>query len=113
MDNARWLKRWIEDELQPNDQVAVFAYQARLKVYLDFSRDRDEILTAVDAAARGKKDVEPWLTRSEPEFDPNSPSLRGEPAEGQGTVPPGAASYRRRWSCSERRPRGSPAARIW
>ena len=75
MDNARWLKRWIEDELQPNDQVAVFAYQARLKVYLDFSRDRDEILAAVDAAARGKKDVEPWLTRSEPEFDPNSPSL--------------------------------------
>ncbi|MCY3964065.1 MAG: VWA domain-containing protein [Acidobacteria bacterium] len=75
MDNARWLKRWIEEELQPNDQVAVFAYQARLKVYLDFSRDRDEILAAVDAAARGKKDVEPWLTRSEPEFDPNSPSL--------------------------------------
>ncbi len=75
MDNARWLKRWIEEELQPNDQVAVFAYQARLKVYLDFSRDRDEILAAVDAAARGKKDIEPWLTRSEPEFDPNSPSL--------------------------------------
>ncbi|MDE2690850.1 MAG: VWA domain-containing protein [Acidobacteriota bacterium] len=75
MDNARWLKRWIEEELQPNDQVAVFAYQARLKVYLDFSRDRDEILAAVDAASRGKKDLEPWLTRSEPEFDPNSPSL--------------------------------------
>ncbi len=75
MDNARWLKRWIEEELQPNDQVAVFAYQARLKVYLDFSRDRDEILAAVDAASRNKKDLEPWLTRSEPEFDPNSPSL--------------------------------------
>jgi len=75
MDNARWLKRWIEEELQPNDQVAVFAYQARLKVYLDFSRDRDEILAAVDAAARGKRDLEPWTTRSEPEFDPNSPSL--------------------------------------
>jgi len=56
MDNARWLKRWIEEELQPNDQVAVFAYQARLKVYLDFTRDRDEILAAVDAASRGKKD---------------------------------------------------------
>ncbi len=75
MDNARWLKRWIEEELQPNDQVAVFAYQARLKVYLDFTRDRDEILAAVDAASRGKKDLEPWVTRSEPEFDPNSPSL--------------------------------------
>lgn len=75
MDNARWLKRWIEDELQPNDQVAVFGYQARLKVYLDFSRDRDEILAAVDAAARGKKDIERWVTRSDPEFDPNSPSL--------------------------------------
>ena len=75
MDNARWLKRWIEEELQPNDQVAVFAYQARLKVYLDFTRNRDEILAAVDAASRGKKDLEPWLTRSEPEFDPNSPSL--------------------------------------
>lgn len=75
MDNARWLKRWIEEELRPNDQVAVFAYQARLKVYLDFSRDRDEILAAVDAAARGKKDIEPWPTRSAPEFDPNSPSL--------------------------------------
>ena len=75
MDNARWLKRWIEEELQPNDQVAVFAYQARLKVYLDFSRDRDEILAAVDAASRGKKDIERWVTRSDPEFDPNSPSL--------------------------------------
>ena len=75
MDNARWLKRWIEDELQPNDQVAVFAYQARLKVYLDFTRDRDEILAAVDAASRGKRDIERWVTRSDPEFDPNSPSL--------------------------------------
>ncbi len=75
MDNARWLKRWIEEELQPNDQVAVFAYQARLKVYLDFSRDRDEILAAVDAASRGKRDIERWVTRSDPEFDPNSPSL--------------------------------------
>lgn len=75
MDNARWLKRWIEEELQPNDQVAVFAYQARLKFYLDFSRDREEILAAVDAASRGKKDLERWVTRSEPEFDPNSPSL--------------------------------------
>ena len=75
MDNARWLKRWIEDDLQPNDQVAVFGYQARLKVYLDFTRDRDEILAAVDAASRGQKDLERWVTRSEPEFDPNSPSL--------------------------------------
>lgn len=75
MDNARWLKRWIEDELQPNDQVAVFAYQARLKVYLDFTRDRDDILAAVDAASRGQKDLDRWVTRSEPEFDPNSPSL--------------------------------------
>ena len=75
MDNARWLKRWIEEELQPNDQVAVFAYQARLKFYLDFSRDREEILAAVDAASRGKRDLDRWVTRSEPEFDPNSPSL--------------------------------------
>ncbi len=75
MDNARWLKRWIEDELQPNDQVAVFAYQARLKVYLDFTRDRDEILAAVDAASRGRRDLERWATRSAPEFDRNSPSL--------------------------------------
>ncbi len=75
MDNARWLKRWIEDELQPNDQVAVFAYQARLKFYLDFSRDREEILAAIDAASRGRKDLDRWVTRSAPEFDPNSPSL--------------------------------------
>jgi VWFA-related protein len=75
MDNARWLKRWIEEELQPNDQVAVFAYQARLKVYLDFTRDRDEILAAVDAASRSERDIERWVTRSDPEFDPNSPSL--------------------------------------
>ena len=75
MDNARWLKRWIEEELQPNDQVAVFAYQTGLKFYLDFSRDRDEILAAVEAAARGKKDLDRWVTRSAPEFDRNSPSL--------------------------------------
>ena len=75
MDNARWLKRWIEEELQPNDQVAVFAYQTRLKFYLDFSRDRDEILAAVQAASQGKRDLDRWVTRSAPEFDPNSPSL--------------------------------------
>ncbi len=75
MDNARWLRRWIEEELQPNDQVAVFAYQTRLKFYLDFSRDRDEILAAVQAASQGKRDLDRWVTRSAPEFDPNSPSL--------------------------------------
>ena len=75
MDNARWLKRWIEEELQPNDQVAVFAYQARLKVYLDFTRDRDDVVAAVDAASQGKRDLEPRATRSAPVFDPNSPSL--------------------------------------
>ncbi len=75
MDNARWLKRWVENEMQPNDQVAVFAYQARLKVYLDFTRDRDAILAAVEAASRGQKDLDRWVTRSAPEFDPDSPSL--------------------------------------
>ena len=29
----------------------------------------------MDAASRGKKDIERWVTRSSPEFDPNSPSL--------------------------------------
>ncbi|REJ86290.1 MAG: VWA domain-containing protein [Acidobacteria bacterium] len=75
LDAGRWTKRWIEEEMLPNDQVAVMGYDTRLKVYLDFTRDRDEIVEAVTNASLGRKEPDRWTSRSEPEFDGDSPSI--------------------------------------
>ncbi len=75
LDAGRWTRKWIEKELLPNDQVAVVGYDVRLKIYQDFTRDRQLLSQAVEAAARGKKEPDRWTSRSAPEIDPNSPSL--------------------------------------
>ncbi len=75
MDANRWVQKWIEEELLPNDQVAVLGYQAKLNVYLDFTRDKQAIIEAVDKAALGRKAPDFYKTRSMPELDPDSPSL--------------------------------------
>ncbi|HVS13313.1 MAG TPA: VWA domain-containing protein [Thermoanaerobaculia bacterium] len=75
LDVGRWTKRWVEEQLLPNDQVAVMGYDVRLKLYQDFTRDRAALVQAIDDAALGKREPDRWATRSEPELDPNSPSL--------------------------------------
>ena len=75
IDAGRWATRWLEDGMLPNDQVAVVGYTARLTLYQDFTRDRQEIADAILKASRGAKDLDRWTSRSAPEFDPDSPSL--------------------------------------
>ncbi len=75
LDAARWTKKWIENDLQPNDQVAVMGYDVRLKLYQDFTRDPALIAQAVEDAALGKKEPVRRNTRSAPDFDLDSPSL--------------------------------------
>ncbi|MEM8932762.1 MAG: VWA domain-containing protein [Acidobacteriota bacterium] len=43
---------WAEEHLAPSDWVAVVAHDTRLKIYLDFSQDREAIRQAIDHAAR-------------------------------------------------------------
>ncbi|MEE2778151.1 MAG: VWA domain-containing protein [Acidobacteriota bacterium] len=73
MDLARWVKRWASDELEPNDQVAVLAYDVRLRVYTDFTRDTDTLLKAIDRAATGRREPD-WS-----EFEPD-PTARDSPS---------------------------------
>lgn len=75
LDAGRWATRWLEDGMLPNDQIAVVGYTARLTLYQDFTRDRQKIADAILKASRGAKDLDRWTTRSDPTFDPNSPSL--------------------------------------
>jgi VWFA-related protein len=75
LEAGRWTKRWVEEQLLPNDQVAVMGYDVRLKLYQDFTRDRAALVQAIDDASLGKKEPDRWTTRSEPVLDPDSPSL--------------------------------------
>lgn len=75
MDNGRWARKWIEGELQPNDQVAVLGYDVRLKVYQDFTTDPLILAQAVDAAVRGQKEPDRWRTREADPARDGSPSL--------------------------------------
>ncbi len=50
-------RRWIEEEMQPSDWLAVASYDTRLKIYQDFTQDRDALEKAIkDAVARRKVD---------------------------------------------------------
>ncbi|MDX1382414.1 MAG: VWA domain-containing protein [Thermoanaerobaculia bacterium] len=56
IEAGRAAQRWIAEERLPNDQVAVLAYDVKLKVYLDFSRDSEAIQAAIGNAATGRKE---------------------------------------------------------
>jgi VWFA-related protein len=76
MEAGRRARQWVDEELEPNDQVAVLGYDVRLKVYADFTRNAEEILQAIDLAATGRN--EPKRDRrevQEPLLQADSPSL--------------------------------------
>lgn len=60
---ARDARRWIDGELAPADWVAVLGYDFKLKLYLDFSRDRQAIDGAIERAVTGKGDGANWPSR--------------------------------------------------
>lgn len=68
-DAAEWMRR----ALSPNDWVAVAAYDQRLRLQLDFSRDREAAARAVEAVTTGRGVGDNWPSRRSE--DPDTPSL--------------------------------------
>jgi VWFA-related protein len=75
LDAARRAKEWIEQELLPNDWVAVASYDFKLKLQADFTRDRKGLGRAVDDAVRGKDPGKTWPSRTEAAERSEEPSL--------------------------------------
>jgi VWFA-related protein len=57
--------QWIVEELQPNDHVAVLAYDSSLRLYQDFSQDRSRLGQALHRAATGRTPDARWPSRAE------------------------------------------------
>jgi VWFA-related protein len=70
MDAARRSRDWLA-ELQLDDYVAVVSYDSSLQVHTDFTRDRSEILRALDEAAVGDEPEGNWPSRLPPEGGPS------------------------------------------
>jgi len=51
---GRFAKKWVQEDLLPDDWVAVVSYDSRLRVQTDFTRDHDTIAKAIDSAIQGK-----------------------------------------------------------
>ncbi len=54
LDASRKSQEWVEEHMLPSDWVAVASYDVKLKVQLDFSQDREQILQAIEDGARSK-----------------------------------------------------------
>lgn len=58
-------RAWLEKGLEPGDLVAVASFDYKLKLHADFTADREILLAAVDAAARGAEGRLDWPSRRE------------------------------------------------
>lgn len=64
LDAGRRAKQWVERELLPNDWVAVASYDHKLKLQVDFTKDRQTITRAIDEAMKGRDPEQNWPSRS-------------------------------------------------
>ena len=72
---SRQSKRWVEEEMLPSDWVAVVSYDVKLKVHLDYTQDRFQIVEAIGNAARNR-DPEKNIGRGGRRLPPSgAPSL--------------------------------------
>ena len=60
---AHGAQEWVRTELGPRDQVAVLRYDFSLKLYLDFSSDRQAITEAIDRALTRRDPGRVWPSR--------------------------------------------------
>lgn len=81
-DAARKTQRWIREEMLPGDWVAIASYDFKLKVHQDFTRSRESLLRAVDAATQGKDPKNVWRSRRA-EVPEGVPSLLAYLPEGK------------------------------
>jgi len=63
MAAARDAESWIRDELAPGDRVAVASFDFKLKLHADFTADREALVAAVRAAAKGDEGRADWPSR--------------------------------------------------
>jgi VWFA-related protein len=76
---GRDVKKFLRESRNPSDWVAVVAYDHRLRLVTDFTRDLATLEHAVDLATLGRPDRGNWPSRRT--VDPDTPSLgRGLPA---------------------------------
>jgi len=63
MEAARDINTWIDTDLQVHDLVAVVAFETRLAVHQDFTRNVGDLQTAVMEAAKGQGRAQDWPSR--------------------------------------------------
>lgn len=79
MQAGRDATEWAEQNLAPADWVAVVGYDRSLKVYTDFTRDRQRIAKAIKDATAGREGMGNWPSRQKDE----GPSLLDDLPEGK------------------------------
>lgn len=55
LEAAKRARGWVQDEMLPNDWVAVASFDTRLKIQQDFTRDRKAVVEAIGDAVKGKE----------------------------------------------------------
>ena len=54
LDAIRWVRQWVDYELLPSDWVAVLSYDVKLKVYQDFTTNKEALQNALTSVAKAK-----------------------------------------------------------
>lgn len=82
LDAARYLSRWVREDLLPNDWVAVASYDAELKIWQDFTQDKSEVEAALGEMLKGGRDPgTAWPSRVDQERE--GPSLLANLPQGK------------------------------
>jgi VWFA-related protein len=55
LEAAQRTRKWLQQELRPDDWVAVMSHRGRLELHQDFTRDREALSRAVGEAMAGEK----------------------------------------------------------
>jgi len=82
MQAGRDAERWIGNALAPADWVAVVSYDRSLRVFTDFTRDRQRLANAIEEATSGGPGLGTWPSRQSTE----GPALTDDLPEGRALV---------------------------
>ena len=76
MAAKRAAQEWVKKDLQPKDRVAVAGFDARLKIFSDFTSDRAQLLKALDQVTQYGKGL--TTTAANPSSDSILSHIKGE-----------------------------------